>query len=89
MELTTKGQSLGRAFRRQAKRYLYRLQEIIGQSLKSDRESEFTEVEYFEMNYAANMATISLLAAILAYIDPEYKADDYAEESGTPSRSDN
>ena len=99
MELTREGKSKARAFRRQAARNLYMLNAIQARALGKPTQSrsvaeqteggEFTLREYQEMNHDAHLATLSLLAAVLAYIDPEFSLDDYTEEFGTPSRSDN
>ena len=61
MELTNEGKELGRGFRRQAESYLVRLQTVIARGTYAD-----------DGAHNARMATLSLLAAVLAYIDPEY-----------------
>lgn len=84
MELTPNAIYLGRSFRQQAERSLRNLQTLLQKSLASP--ASVPQLDFEEINYQANMAILSLLAAILAYIDPEYTPNDYDEESGTPSR---
>ncbi len=64
MELTDEGKKLGRGFRKQGKFYLDRLQTAIARGTYSDNAA-----------HSANMAVLSLLAAVLAYLDPEYKPE--------------
>ncbi len=64
MELTDKGKELGRGFRKQAEHSLGRLKMAIARGTYAD-----------DTAHNARMTTLSLLAAVLAYIDPEYKPE--------------
>ena len=77
------GKKKGRAFRKQAEIYLRNLQELI------IHPTTRVEQDHRETNCFANMAILSLLAAVLAYLDPEYKPNDIEQQSEPPIRSDN
>jgi len=80
MELTLKGKRLGRGFRKQAERSLRNLQAVLSRpSFGSYRK------DYLEANHQANMAMLSLIAAVLGYIDPEYKSDEESKPFSRPN----
>jgi len=70
MELISEEKKLGRGFRQQAERNLQNMKEILR---RPNRDAQ----DYLELNHQANMAILSLLAAVLGYIDPSYKPNNY------------